>query len=79
MINKDVYLSVFNHVIDSDDLYFSMGNSSLKYKLSSDLGNFDKIILAHTLMDIVIQNQYETLEKEHMDILFICCGDFIEF
>ncbi len=62
-----------------EDLYFSLGNSSLKYKLKSDLANFDKIILANTLIDIIIQNQYESFEREHMDILMICCGDSSEF
>jgi hypothetical protein len=62
-----------------EDLFFSLGNSSLKYKLKSDLGNFDKILLANTLVDIVVQNNYESLEKDHMDILLICCGDPTEF
>ena len=63
----------------SEDLYFSLGNSSLKYKLKSDMGNFDKILLASTLIDIVVQNQFESLEKEHMELLYICCGDSTEF
>lgn len=62
-----------------EDLYFSLGNSSLKYKLKSDLHNFDRIILANTLIDILVQNQCESLEKEHIDILLICCGDSYEF
>ncbi len=43
------------------------------------MGNFDKIILANTLIDIVIQNKYEFLEREHMQILIVCCGDNSEF
>mmetsp|Transcript_40493 Transcript_40493/g.38985 ORF Transcript_40493/g.38985 Transcript_40493/m.38985 type:complete len:177 (+) Transcript_40493:2034-2564(+) len=43
------------------------------------MGNFDKIFLANTLIDIVIQNQFESLEKEHMEILMLCCGDYTEF
>lgn len=41
-------------IIDGEDIYFSLGNSSLKYKLKSDMANFDKILLANTLIDIVI-------------------------
>lgn len=67
-----------NH-IGGESLLFSQGNSSIKYKLKSDLGNFDKIILSNTLIDIVIQNQYESFEREHMEILMLCCGDSSEF
>lgn len=37
-----------------EDIYFSLGNSSFNYKLKSDLSNFDKILLANTLVDLVI-------------------------
>jgi hypothetical protein len=47
--------------------------------LSSDLSNFDKVILAKSLIDIVIQNQFESFEKEHVDILMVCCGDPNDF
>lgn len=72
---------VYEDIIDflDEDLYFSLGNSSLKYKLKSDMANFDKILLANTLIDIVIQNNFESFEKEHMDILYLCCGDSSEF
>lgn len=48
---------------------------SFNYKLKSDLSNFDRITLATTLIDLVIQNQLESLEKEHMQVLMVCCGD----
>jgi Mor family transcriptional regulator len=45
-----------NHKLAGEDIYFSLGNSSFNYRLKSDLANFDKILLANTLVDIVIQN-----------------------
>ena len=65
--------------IAGEDIYFSLGNSSFNYKLKSDLGNFDKILLANTLIDHVIQNQLESLEREHMEIFLVCAGDSSEF
>lgn len=62
-----------------EDIFFSLGNMSFNYKLKSDLGNFDKIILANTLIDSVIAHQYESLERDHMQILQVCCGDSTEF
>lgn len=62
-----------------EDIYFSLGNLSFNYKLKSDLNNFDKILLTNALMDVVIQGQYESLETDHMQILYVCCGDSTEF
>eukprot|EP00347_Sterkiella_histriomuscorum_P008400 403345240 len=62
-----------------EDIYFSLGNSSFNYKLKSDIGNFDKIVLANALIDIVIQQQQETLSVDHMQILYMCTGDSSEF
>jgi len=59
------YLSLFIHIA-GEDIYFSLGSISFNYKLRSDLSNFDKIILANTLIDLVYQNQLESLEREHM-------------
>jgi hypothetical protein len=39
-----------------EDIYFSLGTMSFNYKLKSDLSNFDRITLATTLIDLVIQN-----------------------
>jgi len=52
-----------------------LGNISYNYKLKCDLNNFDKILLANTLIDIVIQTQLESLEKEHMQILMVSLGE----
>jgi hypothetical protein len=57
--------TINSYFIAGEDIYFSLGNSSFNYKLKSDLSNFDKIILANTLIDIVIQNRFEFLEREH--------------
>jgi hypothetical protein len=44
----------FNDFIAGEDIYFSLGNASFNYKLKSDMGNFDKIVLANSLIDIVL-------------------------
>jgi len=62
-----------------EDIYFSLGNSSFNYKLKSDLANFDKIVLANTLIDLVLQQQLESLTIDHMQILYVCAGDSSEF
>lgn len=57
-----------------EEIFFSLGSVSFNYKLKSDLRNFDFIILANTLIDLVISQQMESLEKEHMQIFMVCCS-----
>lgn len=78
LLEVKIHISLLNHIA-GEDIYFSLGNISFNYKLRSDLSNFDKIILANTLIDIVISNQLESLEQEHMQIFLVCCGDSSEF
>jgi hypothetical protein len=47
--------------------------------LRSDLVNFDKIFLANTLIDSVYSKQLEFLERDHIEIFLLCCGDKSEF
>jgi hypothetical protein len=70
---------LFNNYIAGEDIYFSLGNISFNYKLRSDLSNFDKLILANTLIDMVVSNALESLEVEHMQVFSVCCGDSTEF
>ena len=58
-----------------EEIYFSLGSVSFNYKLKSDLSNFDMILLANSLIDSIITNEYESLEREHMQIFNICCGN----
>ena len=58
-----------------EEIYFSLGSVSFNYKLKSDLTNFDMIQLANSLIDTIITNEYESLEREHMQVFNICCGD----
>lgn len=37
-----------------EEIYFSLGTVSFNYKLKSDLKNFDTILLANALMDVII-------------------------
>jgi len=33
------------------------------------------ILLANSLIDTIIANEFESLEREHMQIFNICCGN----
>lgn len=33
------------------------------------------ILLANSLIDTIINNEYESLERDHMQIFNICCGN----
>ena len=37
-----------------EEIYFSLGTVSFNYKLKSDLSNFDVILLANALMEVII-------------------------
>ena len=49
-----------------EEIYFSLGSVSFNYKLKQDLSNFDMILLANSLIDNIIANNFESLEKEHI-------------
>lgn len=76
---SDVRLFFITLILAGEDIYFSLGNLSFNYKLKSDLSNFDKILLSNALIDVVISGQFESLEQDHMQILYVCCGDSTEF
>lgn len=61
-----------------EEIYFSLGSVSFNYKLKSDLANFDMILLANSLIDCIITNELESLEREHMQIFNICCSSKAE-
>lgn len=56
-----------------EEIYFSLGTVSFNYKLKSDLTNFDVILLANALMEVIIHQEKESLDVEHMQILMVCC------
>lgn len=58
-----------------EEIYFSLGTVSFNYKLKSDLANFDFILLANSLIELVINQKFESLEKEHMQIISVACGN----
>ena len=57
-----------------EEIYFSLGTVSFNYKLKSDLDNFDTILLANSLIEVIIAQELESLEREHMQIFMVCCG-----
>jgi len=58
-----------------EEIYFSLGSVSFNYKLKSDLANFDMIQIANSLIDTIISQEFESLEREHMQLFNICCGN----
>lgn len=58
-----------------EEIYFSLGSVSFNYKLKSDLGHFDMIQLANSMIDVIITSQLESLEKDHMQVFMVCCGN----
>lgn len=57
-----------------EEIYFSLGTVSFNYKLKSDLDNFDTILLANALIEVIINQELESLEREHMQIFMVCAG-----
>ena len=57
-----------------EEIIYSFGNGSFNYKLTSDIKNFDNLFLANSLIDNIIQHEYDSLLKEHMHIFMMCCG-----
>lgn len=57
-----------------EEIFFSLGLVSFNYKLRSDLADIDSVLLCNSLIDYVIANNYESLEKEHMQIISVCAG-----
>lgn len=57
-----------------EEIYFSLGMVSFNYKLRSDLNDVDPVLMCNSLIDYVIANNYESLEKEHMQLISVCAG-----
>ena len=49
-----------------EEIFFSLGLVSFYYKPRSDLADVDPAVMANSLIDFVIANSYESLEREHM-------------
>ena len=47
---------------------------SFNYKLRSDLHDIDPILLCNSLIDYVIANEFDSLEKDHMQLITVCAG-----
>jgi len=56
-----------------EEIYYSLGSVSFNYKLKSDVGNFDVILLANALIDVIIAQEKESFDVEHLQILMVCC------
>lgn len=57
-----------------EEIFYSLGSVSFNYKLRSDLSNFDPVLLANSLTDVIIAQERESLASEHMQVLMVCCG-----
>jgi hypothetical protein len=70
---KDILLSE-ERIGTGEEIYFSLGTVSFNYKLKQDLSNFDMILLANSLIDTIIANNFESLEREHVQIFMVACS-----
>jgi hypothetical protein len=57
-----------------EEIFFSLGMVSFNYKLRSDLSDIDPVMMCNSLIDYVIANNYESLEREHMQLITVCAG-----
>jgi hypothetical protein len=51
---------------------------SFNYKLRSDIRDIDPILLCNSLIDYVIANEFDSLEKDHMQLISLCAGSNVE-
>jgi hypothetical protein len=49
---------------EGEEIFYGFGNGSFNYKLKSDLKNFDNMLMANSLIDLIIQYGYDSLSKE---------------
>jgi hypothetical protein len=62
---KQILLS--EHAIKTgEEIFYSFGNGSFNYKLKSDIENFDPLLMANAMIDLIITHGYDSLLKEHM-------------
>jgi hypothetical protein len=61
-----------------EEIYFSLGMVSFNYKLRSDIRDIDPILLCNSLIDYVIANEFDSLEKDHMQLISLCAGANVE-
>ena len=57
-----------------EEIFYSFGNASFNYKLKADISNFDSLLMANAMIDLVYSHGYDALSKEHMQIFTLCCG-----
>lgn len=58
-----------------EEIFYSFGSGSFRYKLKSDVNLFDKYLLANSLIDIIIAHGYDQLHQQHMQIFMLCIGN----
>lgn len=70
---KQIILSE-DPVKQGEEIFYSQGNAGFNYKLKSDVRNFDCLLMANALIDIIVTQRFDSLRKEHMQIFMLCCG-----
>jgi len=58
-----------------EEIFYSFGSGSFRYKLKSDVNLFDKYLLANSLIDIILAHGYDQLHQQHMQIFMLCIGN----
>lgn len=70
---KEIILSE-TPIKPGEEIFYSIGDGSFNYKLQSDLSHFDEYQMASALIDIIVNQGYDSLLKEHMQIFMLACG-----
>lgn len=62
----------------NEEIYFSLGNNSFNYVVKSNPKLFDKITLAASLADLILNSQLENLDLQHIEIIQFCLNQPID-
>lgn len=58
-----------DETLKNEEIFFSLGNNSDNYKVKSNPEYFDRLSMARALADYIIENELESLERIHVDLI----------
>ena len=58
-----------DETLKNEEIYFSLGSNSDNYRVKSNPDFFDRISIARSLADYIIENELESLESVHIDLI----------
>jgi hypothetical protein len=71
---EDVKSIILSEEPTTNPIFYQFGSGNFVYNLTSDINNFDPLLMANSLIDLIITCGYDRLLKEHMEIFMICTG-----